>query len=187
MIKDDYAYRFSHADVRQEWHGLEIYCLSPARSKKVFRQILCSGALRLALRTTSTVHLIRIRQRYDYGVDCTIVGYFQEVKGSRCSWTRWAAYYGNQTDVALCHIGSMNVSAPTMLVSQGGNCHSYWFARLCMAVCFIHGASLYTRPPFRFRYKWTAKKKNHLKTRKSTSWHSHKRKGHCIISLNIVV
>ncbi len=30
------------------------------------------------------------------------------------------------------------------------------------------------------------KKKNHLKTRKSTSWHSHKRKGHCIISLNIV-
>ena len=29
-------------------------------------------------------------------------------------------------------------------------------------------------------------KENHLKTRKSTSWHSHKRKGHCIISLNIV-
>lgn len=27
------------------------------RSKNVFRQILCSGALRLALRTTSTVHL----------------------------------------------------------------------------------------------------------------------------------
>ena len=30
------------------------------------------------------------------------------------------------------------------------------------------------------------KKKNHQKPRKSTSWHSHKRKGHCIISLNIV-
>ena len=82
-IKDDYAYRFSHVDARQEWHGLEIYCLSPARSKKVFRQ-----ALRLALRTTSTVPLIRIRQRYDYAVDCTIVGYFQEVKSSRRSWTR---------------------------------------------------------------------------------------------------
>lgn len=79
---------FSHVDARQEWHGLEIYCLSPARSKKVFHQIFCSGALRLALRTTSTVPLIRIRQRYDYAVDCTIVGYFQEVKSSHRSWTR---------------------------------------------------------------------------------------------------
>lgn len=78
---------FSHADARQEWHGLKIYCLSPARSKKVFRQILCSGELRLALRRNSTVHFIRTRQRYDYG-GCITVRYFQEVKRSRSSWTR---------------------------------------------------------------------------------------------------
>ena len=39
---------------------------------------------------------------------------------------------------------------------------------------------------FRFRQKRQRKKKNHLKTRKSTSWHRRKRKGHCFICLNIV-
>ena len=87
-IKANYVPRVSHADARQEWHGLEIYCLSPARSKNVFRQILCSGALRLALRTTSTVHLIGYVKGTITEANCTIVGYFQEVKGSHCSGTR---------------------------------------------------------------------------------------------------
>ena len=39
---------------------------------------------------------------------------------------------------------------------------------------------------FRFRHKKQLKKKNHLVARKSTSWHRRKRKGHCVISLNIV-
>lgn len=59
-----------------------------ARSKNVFRQILCSGALRLALRTTSTVHLIGYVKGTITEANCTIVGYFQEVKGSHCSGTR---------------------------------------------------------------------------------------------------
>jgi len=80
--------------------------------------------------------------------------------------------------------GSMNVSDPTVLVQPGGNSLSSRFARLCVAA--IYGASRHTRHTFRFRHKWTAKKENHLKTRKSTSWHSHQRKGHCIISPNIV-
>lgn len=53
-----------------------------------FRQILCSGALRLALRTTSTVHLIGYVKGTITEANCTIVGYFQEVKGSHCSGTR---------------------------------------------------------------------------------------------------
>ena len=36
--------------------------------------------------------------------------------------------------------GSMNVSDPMVLVSPGGNIHSYRFARLCVTVCFIYGA-----------------------------------------------
>ncbi|WP_192920255.1 hypothetical protein [Bacteroides xylanisolvens] len=36
--------------------------------------------------------------------------------------------------------GSMNVSDPTELVQPGDNNHSSRFARLCVSVCFIHGA-----------------------------------------------
>ncbi|EXZ21421.1 hypothetical protein [Bacteroides fragilis] len=36
--------------------------------------------------------------------------------------------------------GSMNVSDPMVLVPPGGNSHSSRFARLCVVVCFIHGA-----------------------------------------------
>ncbi|MCS2327424.1 hypothetical protein NXW78_08080 [Bacteroides ovatus] len=36
--------------------------------------------------------------------------------------------------------GSMNVSDPTGLVQPGDNNHSSRFARLCVSVCFIHGA-----------------------------------------------
>lgn len=71
-----------------------------------------------------------------------------------------------------------------------------WFSRtatvilpVCPAVCgrLLHAWGKLTHSAyFPFRYKWTAKKKNHQKTHKSTSWHSRKRKGHCIICLNIV-
>ncbi|MBF0729731.1 MULTISPECIES: hypothetical protein [Bacteroidales] len=37
--------------------------------------------------------------------------------------------------------GSMNVSDPMALVPPGGNILSSRFARLCVAACFIHGAS----------------------------------------------
>jgi len=36
--------------------------------------------------------------------------------------------------------GSMIVSDPTELVQLGDNNHSSRFARLCVSVCFIHGA-----------------------------------------------
>ena len=37
--------------------------------------------------------------------------------------------------------GSMTVSDPTVLVQSGGNSLSSRFVRLCVAACFIHGAS----------------------------------------------
>ena len=37
--------------------------------------------------------------------------------------------------------GSMTVSDPTVLVQSGGNSLSSPFVRLCVAACFIHGAS----------------------------------------------
>ncbi|WP_238620717.1 hypothetical protein [Bacteroides intestinalis] len=41
-----------------------------------------------------------------------------------------------------------------------------------------------SRAAFRFRLKWTAKKKNRQKSVKAPLWHKHKRNGPCIISLN---
>ena len=57
------------------------------------------------------------------------------------------------------------------------------------AVCgrLLHSWSKLTHSAsFPLPAQMDCEKENHLKTRKSTSWHSHKRKGHCIISLNIV-
>lgn len=83
--------------------------------------------------------------------------------------------------------GSMIVSDPTELVQPGGNNHS---SPVCPAVCgrLFHswGRLTHSAFTFRFRQKRQRKKKNHLKTRKSTSWHRRKRKGHCFICLNIV-
>ena len=64
------------------------------------------------------------------------------------------------------------------------------FFPVCLAVCgrLLHswGRLTHSAFTFRFRQKRQRKKKNHLKTRKSTSWHRRKRKGHCFICLNIV-
>ena len=64
------------------------------------------------------------------------------------------------------------------------------FFPVCPAVCvrLLHswGRLTHSAFTFRFRQKRQRKKKNHLKTRKSTSWHRRKRKGHCFICLNIV-
>mgnify|MGYP000443083286 CR=1 FL=1 len=64
------------------------------------------------------------------------------------------------------------------------------FFPVCPAVCvrLLHswGRLTHSAFTFRFRQKGQRKKKNHLKTRKSTSWHRRKRKGHCFICLNIV-
>ena len=50
---------------------------------------------------------------------------------------------------------------------------------LCVATCFIHGAGGHTLHSLSASGKRDSKKKkNHLKTRKSTSWHRRKRKGH---------
>ena len=57
---------------------------------------------------------------------------------------------------------------------------------LCVATCFIHGAGGHTLHSLSASGKRDSEKKNHLKTRKSTSWHRRKRKGHCFICLNIV-
>ena len=63
------------------------------------------------------------------------------------------------------------------------------FFPVCPAVCgrLFHSWSKLTHSAsFPLPAQMDCEKENHLKTRKSTSWHSHKRKGHCIISLNIV-
>ena len=63
------------------------------------------------------------------------------------------------------------------------------FFPVCPAVCgrLLHSWSKLTHSAsFPLPAQMDCEKENHLKTRKSTSWHSHKRKGHCIISLNIV-
>ena len=64
------------------------------------------------------------------------------------------------------------------------------FFPVCPAVCdrLFHswGRLTHSAFTFRFRQKGQQKKKNHLVARKSTSWHRRKRKGHCVISLNIV-
>ena len=50
---------------------------------------------------------------------------------------------------------------------------------LCVATCFIHGAGGHTLHSLSASGKRDSKKKkNHLKTRKRTSWHRRKRKGH---------
>ncbi len=74
-----------------------------------------------------------------------------------------------------------------------GTCSAGWqqsFFPVCPAVCgrLFHswGRLTHSAFTFRFRQKRQRKKKNHLKTRKSTSWHRRKRKGHCFICLNIV-
>ena len=75
----------------------------------------------------------------------------------------------------------------------GQTCLVGWiksFFPVCPAVCgrLFHswGRLTHSAFTFRFRQKRQRKKKNHLKTRKSTSWHRRKRKGHCFICLNIV-
>ena len=73
--------------------------------------------------------------------------------------------------------GSMLVSDPTELVQPGGNKHSSRFVRLCAAACFIHGAGWHTLHSLSASGKRNnEKKKNHLKPRKSTSWHRRKKK-----------
>ena len=57
------------------------------------------------------------------------------------------------------------------------------------AVCgyLFHSWGRRTHSAFTFRFRQKGqRKKNHLKTRKSTSWHRRKRKGHCFICLNII-
>ncbi len=83
--------------------------------------------------------------------------------------------------------GSMIVSDPTELVQPGGNNHSSRFRpAVCGRLFHSWGRLTHSAFTFRFRQKRQRKKKNHLKTRKSTSWHRRKRKGHCFICLNIV-
>ena len=57
---------------------------------------------------------------------------------------------------------------------------------VCVRLLHSWGRLTHSAFTFRFRQKRQRKKKNHLKTRKSTSWHRRKRKGHCFICLNIV-
>ena len=82
--------------------------------------------------------------------------------------------------------GSMIVSDPTELVQ--GRVATIILAGLsgCVwaPVSFMGQAN--TSESLSASGKREAKKKNHLKTRKSTSWHRRKRKGHCFICLNIV-
>ena len=82
--------------------------------------------------------------------------------------------------------GSMIVSVPTELVQPGGNNHSSRIARCVWPLVSFMGQADTLCIHFPLPAKGTAKKKNHLKTRKSTSWHRRKRKGHCFICLNIV-
>lgn len=56
------------------------------------------------------------------------------------------------------------------LPAVGDGLFHLWSGRSCTA--------------FRFRLKWTAKKKNRQKSVKAPLWHKHKRNRPCIISLN---
>ncbi|UVR56780.1 hypothetical protein NXX45_01550 [Bacteroides fragilis] len=67
--------------------------------------------------------------------------------------------------------GSMIVSDPTGFIQPGGNSLSR-FVRLCVDASFHSWSKMTLLHPFRFRHKWTAKRKS-SETRKSTSWHSH--------------
>ena len=73
-----------------------------------------------------------------------------------------------------------------------GTCSAGWqqsFFPVCPAVCgrLFHSWGRLTHSAFTFRFRQRdSEKENHLKTRKSTSWHRRKRKGHCFICLNIV-
>ena len=82
--------------------------------------------------------------------------------------------------------GSMIISDPTGLVQPGGNNHSSRFARLCVVACSIYGAGCDTLGYLSASGKRATKKEKSSETRKSTSWHRRKRKGHRFISLNIV-
>jgi len=77
-------------------------------------------------------------------------------------------------------------SDPTGLVQPGDNNHSSRIARCVWLPVSFMGQADTLCIHFPLPAKGTAKKKNHLKTRKSTSWHRRKRKGHCFICLNIV-
>ena len=66
---------------------------------------------------------------------------------------------------------------------SGGTCPAGWqqsFFPVCPAVCvrLLHswGRLTHSAFTFRFRQKEQRKKKNHLKPRKSTSWHRRKKK-----------